>query len=313
MTISVKIIEHSRAANTGIELITYQLTYPRFVHSELMTHRVFSRNASSSRAIPIMRMLRNTVSDMALPSAWGTNKPGMQAGEEMQGWRRRAAQWLWKGAGYAASGFAWCMAKLGAHKQIVNRIMEPWSHISVVLTATDFANWEALRDHPDADPTIHELASKMRAARLQSKPNLLAPGEWHLPYVMPHERLQYSRELLLEISAARCARVSYLTHDRKEPRLKDDRKLFDRLARHNPMHASPLEHQATPDERDEVLVTLSYRKTGSQLQERKMLWRKPELHGNFTGYVQFRKTLEGEFVRDEHHLQEWAHKPTQAA
>lgn len=287
MTIEVKVIRDSISPE-GIRLTTMQLRYPRFIHSELMTHRVFSRNASSSRAIPILTMLRNTVADMAEPVQWGSNNPGMQSKAPLEGWRLWLAQKLWRAAGLVACGFAWGLHKAGAHKQIANRITEPWSHISVVVTSTDWSNWFALRDHPDADPTIRDLAVNMHLAMDSSYPEKLQPGEWHLPYINRDEEIAYHKHrnkdgtpLLVRLSAARCARVSYLTHDGRTPSHAADIKLWEQLAESAPIHASPLEHQATPD------------KMWSRSR-----WAKPGEHGNFRGWRQHRKMVPGEAVQE---------------
>lgn len=278
MTITAKVIADS-VSPEGIRLTTFELRYPRMIHSELMTHRVFSRNASSSRAIPILTMLRNTVADMAEPVFWGSNNPGMQSKAPLAGFRLWLARRLWRTAGWVAAAFTWGLHKAGAHKQIANRVIEPWSHISVIVTSTDFANWFALRDHPDADPTINFLAKKMRLALGGSTPTLLQPGEWHLPYISDVEREAHDLEALKKMSAARCARVSYLTHDGKKPSLEQDLRLYGQLVESKPVHASPTEHQATPDKKWS-----------------RNRWAKPELHGNFRGYIQHRKMIDGEAV-----------------
>lgn len=278
MTIQAKVIEDS-VSPEGIRLTTFQLRYPRFIHSEFMTHRVFSRNASSSRAIPILRMLRNTVSDMAMPVAWGRNQGGMQARTELTGFRRWVAKQIWKLAGYSAAMFSYLMYQTGAHKQIANRITEPWSHISVVVTATDWQNFFYLRDHEDADPTIRALAAEMKAAFDASEPKKLEVGEWHLPYVLDYERENAPVEECIKISVARCARVSYLTHDGGHTILEKDLALHDALVVTDPKHASPAEHQATPD----------------KMWTRKR-WGHPQEHGNLRGWRQYRKTLPGEAI-----------------
>lgn len=290
MTIEATIIADSISPE-GIRLTTMQLRYPRMIHSEFMTHRVFGRNASSSRAIPILTLLRNTVRDMAEPVEWGSNNPGMQSKEPLKGFRLWLAKRIWRSAGWVAAGFAWGLNTVGAHKQIANRIVEPWSHISVVVTSTDWANWFALRDHPDADPTIRALAQAMYNAITLSEPQPLDPGEWHLPYITPFTRLDaqaYAEQgggkpldYLLKVSAARCARVSYLTHDKREPCMEKDLKLWAQLVESAPVHASPLEHQATPDK----LWTRNR-------------WGHPHQHGNLRGWRQHRKMIPNEAVHD---------------
>jgi thymidylate synthase ThyX len=239
----VKIIADSIGDN-GIRIITVQARYWRAIHAELMTHRVFSRNASSSRAIPVLTMLKQVWNDPAGPLHWGQNRPGMQAHEELPGWRKRAAQMLWRGAAKTACVFAWSLMKLGAHKQVANRILEPFQYISVIITATDWDNFFELRDHKDAQPEIQHLARLIRTAMDASKPQWLAVNQWHLPYITRAERNTNPLDMLLKASVARCARVSYLTHDGDAPSLKKDVALHDRLVVAKPIHASPAEHQA---------------------------------------------------------------------
>ena len=252
MTITAKVIEDSVGADNGVRLTTVELTYPRFVHSELMTHRVFSRNASSSRAIPILKMLGRIWNDMAMPVHWGKNQKGMQANEQLSGLRLWYVQKLWKLSGYIACGFAYLMYLAGLHKQVANRITEPWSHITVVVTATEWSNFFELRDHPDAQPEIRELAQKIAVAMANSDTvtrysnNFKSPQNWHLPYISNKERETFSITDLLRMSTARCARTSYLTHDKKNPDVITDIQLHDRLVASKPIHASPTEHQAFP-------------------------------------------------------------------
>lgn len=252
MSSTAKIIEHSVAYN-GVELITFQLRYPRLVHSEFMTHRVFSRNASSSRAIPVQKMIDQVRNDPAMPCHWGKNQPGMQAREELTGVNLSRVRCLWAFAAAKAADIAEEMNFHKAHKQVVNRILEPFQFIDVIVTATEWDNFYALRDHEDADPNIAQLARAMWIAMDNSVPVLrkfergVASG-WHLPYVTPQERLHLedSPLLLAKVSGARCARVSYLTHDKQQPVMEDDLALYERLVGGVPLHASPVEHQAYP-------------------------------------------------------------------
>lgn len=245
--ITAKVIADS-ITPTGERLTTLQLRYHRFIHSEFMTHRVFSRNASSSRAIPVKRMLSQVWKDPAIPVKWGSNQPGMQAGEELSGWRKRLARRLWTGSGKVACIFAWGLMKLGLHKEVANRILESWQFISVVVTATDWENFFILRDHSDAQPEIQVLAGKMRAVMDSSTPTLLEVGEFHLPYVRPDEIKRYkgtdNEWLLPVLSTARSARVSYNRHDGTTPAVADDIKLFKMLVISEPSHSSPAEHCA---------------------------------------------------------------------
>lgn len=243
MTIEAKVIAHS--AHPGCpDLITLQLRYPRFIHAEVMTHRAFSRNASSSRAVPVARMIADVETDIAMPVEWGKNQPGMQARETLNQYEARDAKSVWEDAAYRAITRAKRLADIGAHKQIVNRILEPFSHISVVATATDWDNFFDLRCHEDADPTMRALAFSMRNAIADSAPTILGPTGWHKPYVRDAERRKLGPTKSLAASVARCARVSYLRHDGANATADADIELAAKLAKAR--HMSPFEHQAIP-------------------------------------------------------------------
>ncbi len=282
--IEAKIIKDSIGA--GTRLTTFVLTYPRFIHAEFMTHRMFSRNASSSRAIPVKKQISMVLKNPAMPLAFAANKSGMQAGATFGPLKQLLCRTVWRGACYAAVFFATLMEKLNIHKQYANRILEPFSHITVVCTATDFANFFALRVHKDAQPEIHELARQMYDLYSLNKPEELNEGEWHLPFITDEdakETVDWSQinknktsalggQLLIKRSVAKCARVSYLNHDGKRSTVEQDLELYYRLVGSAPIHASPAEHQA-------VSSFLSMRS------------------GNFgEGWVQYRKTLANENI-----------------
>lgn len=230
MSIEVKCL--LKSSHPGCpDLITLQARYPRFIHSEVMTHRVFSRSASSSRAVPIETMIQDIEHDPAMPVQWGSNKPGMQAGAEIEQIDR--AKEIWLDAKDQAIYDAQRLSRLGLHKQIVNRVLEPYAHISVIITATDWDNFFTLRCHPAADPTMRALAEEMRDAIADAPTQYLDAGQWHLPYGGS-----------LPESAARCARVSYLRHDGSAPTGESDMRLAALLRAEG--HMSPFEHQATP-------------------------------------------------------------------
>ena len=317
--IKAQIIADS-VSEAGKRLTTLQLCYPRFIHSELMTHRVFSRNASSSRAIPVAKMIEQVRNDPAMPVHWGKNQPGMQAHEELTGSDLEQVQITWREAALDAADKASYMNSRGAHKQVINRILEPFQWIHVVLTATEFDNWDELRDHADADPTIHELARQIKIVRASSTPKLLLSGEWHLPYVTDEDYdavARYRREamgmsdleawddegiteMLCRVSAARCCRVSYLKHDGHPSTVGDDLLLCDRLAGARPIHASPFEHQATP--MPEIKPRVYFNGGGdveikghvpegvSHIDMSGSAW-----SGNFNGWIQHRKLIEQSF------------------
>ena len=247
MACTVEVVADSTAAH-GVRLSSLKLRYWRAIHAEFMTHRVFTRNASSSRAIPVKRMLQQVWNDPAGPIHWGANQAGMQANAELTGWRNKAARFLWRFAGKAACVFAWGLMKVGLHKQVANRLLEPWQYINVLVTATEWENFFELRCHPDAQPEIQELAEAIRDALRGSTPKFLNPGEWHLPYITEEEDAEYGNSTLVKVSTARNARTSYLTFDGKPSKLTEDVKLHDKLVVAEPLHASPAEHPATPME-----------------------------------------------------------------
>lgn len=279
--IEAKIITDSISPNR-VRLTTFSLEYPRFIHSELMTHRLFSRNASSSRAIPVDKIISRIKNEPAMPIHWGLNQKGMQAEKEADPVTGAVCESLWLQARDAAVDIASTMSSMGIHKQVVNRLLEPFSHIAVVLTATDFDNFFALRCHKDAQPEIKQLAEKMRDIYYSHTPTKIAYGQWHLPFIRPEERLApgnydtklgspKNESLLIKASTARCARVSYLTHDKKNPTIDEDVALHDRLLASK--HMSPFEHIATP------AATMDY-------------------VGNFRGWIQYRKTIRGEHIAE---------------
>lgn len=253
-------------------LTTFVLTYPRFVHAELMTHRQFSRNASSSRAIPVKKIIQQIIDDPAMPVFWGRNQAGMQASAELSDHDKAIAEMIWLQARDQMVLKAQELLSLDVHKQLANRILEPWHHIKVVLTATDFANFFGLRCHKDAQPEIRVLAEKMAEAYRDSIPNLIRYGDFHLPFITDDDRSKLDLRTQIKCSVARCARVSYMRHDGTEPVIEDDLALHDRLLAHQPIHASPAEHPARPCLPDEPS------------------------RSNFTGWKQYRKTLSNECI-----------------
>lgn len=275
--IEAKIVKDA-VAPCGIRLTTFVLTYPRFIHSEFLTHRMFSRNASSSRAIPVAKQIQMVMDNPAIPIAFLKNKKGMQGGEPLTD--QAAAQALWLTARDRAVEMAQKFADMDIHKQYANRILEPYAHITVVCTATDYDNFFALRIHEAAQPEIKALAEIMFNAYANNTPEEFIEDELYLPFVSSKEASKVlnvsiredKHSILTKMSVARCARVSYLNHEGKIPSMEEDLKLYDRLLGQLPIHASPAEHQAwantDPDFRS----------------------------GNFRGWTQYRKTLENENI-----------------
>jgi thymidylate synthase ThyX len=256
MTINADVVEDSRAPN-GKRLITYALKYPRFIHAEALTHRDKSRSASSTRAIPVKKMIANTIADPAFFVHVGKNQKGMQAATEVSDEIKAKfqAEWIELMKTVAAYVDRWSRPEedggYDIHKQVANRALEPWQHIVVVCSGTEWANMDSLRAHPDAQPEFQVLQRAIIKARNLSTPRLLVADKstadgWHLPYITDDERrvFRFDPEYLAKLSTARCARVSYLTHDGRVPNANEDNDLFTRLVGSVPLHASPTEHPA---------------------------------------------------------------------
>lgn len=265
MSYDVKIIADS-VSPSGARITTFQLMYPRMVHSEMMTHRIFSRNAGSTRAIPTEKMIQWILDDPAIPVYWGKNQKGMQATEELTESQINLCKFDWLNARNDAVYYAKALIEEGVHKQIVGRILEPFAHINVVVTSTSFDNFFALRCHKDAQPEMQVLAVKMARAYRDSVPDELEPHMWHLPYVTSDDVMQFNEENCLKISTARCCRVSYLTVDGKPSDPEADMKLHDQLQANG--HWSPFEHPAM------CSLKGDYRS------------------GNFVGWFQYRQLLQ---------------------
>jgi hypothetical protein len=242
---SARVIADS-LSETGVRLTTIEATIHRFVLAELNTHRVFSRNSASSRAIPVARQIEGVLTDPAVPIEFGTKQAGMQAGPALEGAERQRALRAWLGARDAAVASARELLALGVHKQVANRLLEPFLWHTVIVTATSWEGFFAQRCSPLAQPEIRAAADAMRDARSASVPAEVANGDWHLPYITDQDRAEVGdRTLLQKVSAARCGRVSYLNHEGRRD-LDDDLGLYERFVLADPPHASPLEHVATP-------------------------------------------------------------------
>lgn len=240
---SAEIIADS-LGQSGDRMTTFVLTYHRMIHSEFMTHRMLSKNSSSSRAIPIERAIAKVVSDDVYPLHWGQNQKGMVAEQEVDEMRQKEAKCIWASARQSMIDHANALAAIGIHKQVANRLIEPFSTITVICSGTEYQNFFKQRCHPDAQPEIQALANKMKAAYDTSKPKQLAAGDWHLPLLKPEDFEEViDINELIKVVVGRCARVSYLNHNGVRS-LKDDIRLHDSLISSNPQHLSPLEHAA---------------------------------------------------------------------
>ena len=291
----------------GIRLTTFEIEYPRFIHGEFMTHRALSKNSSSSRAIPIQKMLDQIESNMAIPIYWGKNKSGMQAVEEVSKFDEAKSVLNWERSFNYTKERVLDMVDIGLHKQVPNRLTEPFQMMKVVVTGTDWDNFFNLRIHPDAQPEICMLAYKIYKAMEESYPVKLKAGDWHLPYVgfeywgddpkyfitkvsndddqsygMKYEEY-LSLEDAIKISASCCAQVSYRNTDMS---LEKAGKIFNMLIKSDVLHASCFEHLATPIRSQEGVINgwdfgITHRNKSGQL-----------FSGNLRGWISYRQQLQ---------------------
>lgn len=238
-------------------LITLQVRFPRFILAELNTHRMFSRNSASSRAIPPEKQIQRLLEEPFVPEAFHSRVKGMGQGDAIDDQLR--AQEIWLAACNNAVQSAEDLMAMGISKAHVNRILEPFLWHTAIVTATEWENFFALRcpsgDEVDYDfpaqPEFQQLALRMRQVMRESEPQRLAIGEWHLPLVEPVEIVNHDdghhdvQTFWAMVSAGRCARVSFETQGSEE----DPNDSFDRAMRLlDNGHMSPMEHPATPGE-----------------------------------------------------------------
>lgn len=281
---SAKIICDSISPH-GIRLTTLEVKYHRFVLAEVNTHRVFSRNTASSRAIPYKKMRESIMDDPAIPLSWPQEKRGMQGGIGLNHFIVNACTEEWLKARNHTVAITDQLYELGLHKSVINRLLEPFQYVTSIITATDWEGFWEQRDSDLAQPEIREAARAMRRAYDKSTPQRVSQGEWHLPYINGDdlEESHYRNydvtkkiSVFKRISAARCARVSYLTHAGRRD-WNADLDLYSKLITAYPPHWSPLEHVATPDKYSE--------------------------RGNFNGWAQLRHDINRrEPIHDTHLL-----------
>lgn len=252
MGYEAKIIADSISFETAVRLTTFEITFPRIVLAEFNTHRVLSRSSASSRAIPVEKMIERVRIDPFVPERWPVNGKGMQAKgflqdpDEIDNARRD-----WFTARDSAMDHAHQLQRRGIHKQISNRLLEPFLWHTVICTATEYANFFALRCDANAQPEIQTIALMMRD--LYNDPNhvprVVVQGEWHMPYVDFDDEIKLFQDeppalrqtALARVASARCARISYLTHEGKRD-LGEDIRLSGDLQRNG--HMAPFEHVA---------------------------------------------------------------------
>lgn len=267
MSIKAEIIADS-ISPTNCRLTTFVIVFPRIVLAELNTHRALSKNSASSRAIPFEKMLDMVKTNPFIPIRFQKEHKGMQGTEYYEGEEHEQCVADWLNARDAAVKAATSF-RLPVTKQLRNRLLEPFLWHTVILTASEFGNFFALRAHPDAEIHIAKLAEEMLKAYNESEPKSLEIGDFHIPFgdkineeklwlIHPRNPKGFAfapdasekdiRSTLLgyqkiKVAIARCARVSYLNYEGKDDYAADI-KLCDRLFGSAPRHLSPTEHVA---------------------------------------------------------------------
>jgi len=220
--ISATVVAHSKSEVSNTECISYILRYPRSIHSEFMTHRMFSRNAASSRAVPFNKMIKMIKDDPFIPIAFQENHPGMQGTTYIED--EQIIQYVTKQILFLRDVAVDVAERIGSNnvtKQIINRYLEPFMWYTCLVTATEYENFfklrcpqyenpnnpdehfrsrkDAIKKYPFLEGTVTEmewmkwnkgageihimaLAEAMWDAKNESTPKILKPGEWHIPF-----------------------------------------------------------------------------------------------------------------------------------
>jgi thymidylate synthase ThyX len=285
LTTSAKIIADTIGV-AGARITTFELTFPRYLLAELNTHKVLAKSCASSRAIPVKKRIEMVEKNPFVPSIFGKNRPGMQALEDLDELAIDEAKFVWKASIDAAVNHATALDKIGVHKQQANRILEPYTYVTDVVTGTEWSNFFWLRNSPHADPEFENLASMMADLWEKNEPR---QSSLHLPYC---DNISGGTiENLFLISGARCARTSYTTFEGKISTAEEDIALCkDKLIPSG--HLSPFEHSATSDG-----IYFDPHRDG-------WYWSKPSDHRHLYGWIPYRveveKQLGMECKRDSH-------------
>jgi len=285
--ITVSLLAYSVNPN-GKTVASFEWEYPRFIHSEVMTHRALSKNAASSRAIPAKKVRKQVWDNPAMPVEWSKNQAGMSAKATLSSRRGKVAGWLWKSAARTACMFHWGLEKLGLHKQYINRILEPWALMKIVISGSEWNNFVWLRNHIDAQPELQVLGNLVSKALLTNKPKLLQWGEWHLPYIPNIIKDQFTLKELNYISTSSCAQVSYRVLDTS---LEKAEKIVNMLTSGDRVHASPFEHQFKAVNSKGLTLAKAAKLGFTHVDASKQVW-----SGNACEWVQQRQLIPGHTV-----------------
>lgn len=300
--IKVQHIQASICASTGARIDTLICEYPRVIHSQLMTHRVFSKNSSSTRAIPLEKAIEQINADPA-EYIWTQNQAGMQGEVFTDPSKLHDLEEVFHTAKENAMYMAHKLLTLGAHKQNAGRLLEPFQNIKIVLTSTEWENWDWLRIDGAAQGEIAELARAIKKARDEAEPMMLKEGELHVPFVerersagtgdliysipAPGKDIWFTAEQALKVSASVCAQTSYRNSDYS---LEKAEKMYEMLTGSDHIHASPFEHQALtiPEFNQNDGRHSQWPKGVTHVDRKGNLW-----SGNLKGFIQHRQLIKG--------------------
>lgn len=306
MTTSAKILADS-VSEQGHRFTTFEVTFPRIILAEVNTHKMLSKNSASSRAIPIKRMLELAREHPYIPSRWPINGKGMSTQEyETNPVLIEMKRIEWLTARDAAAHQAEVLLELNVHKQITNRLLEPFLFHTAVISGTDWPNFQHLRNHPEAHPDFQELAQWMGEVMNASRPKLLTNKQWHRPYLaagdIDTDGAPVGDSYFNKVSAGLCAAVSYLRQEEAT-----GGNCGSAAARTDLMiksgHMSPLEHVARPMNDWEYDTARMYdfvntsgevyrsRSMLNDVQEDGRLLRETHYWGNLDGWVSMRKLI----------------------
>lgn len=305
--ISAKIIADSKN-QFGDRITSFELVMPRIILAEFNTHRMFSRNSASSRAIPFKKMVEMVETNPFIPYKWMKDHKGMQGNEYIEDEQLlKELKDFWIFSSKESCKKATLLNKTGVTKQICNRLLEPFMWHKVICTATDYENFFALRNHPDVEIHMQELAKLMLLAYNASTPKELKDGEWHIPYgddidnvklalLCSDSNYKYNlNEAKVMIATSRCAGVSYtvIGEDGEVENYEKLIKRHDNLSKSG--HWSPFEHcaMAMGDTNENLYEDWGRIIKSGNGHKVEYGW-----CGNFKGFIQYRKMFTNENKTD---------------
>lgn len=134
----------------GDRLTSLLITFPRILLSEINTHRMLSKNTSSSRAIPFKKMVESVQENPFVPIAWQKEHKGMQGTEYFTNKKDITAnEKMWLHArDYAIQSAVAASRNFGITKQLCNRLLEPFMWTTMLITGSKegWYNFHSLRN-----------------------------------------------------------------------------------------------------------------------------------------------------------------------